>query len=105
VPPDRIVALTAPAGTTETELRLDHQAALAEDYHRVILVTSPPHTRRVKLIWSRQSPGHLEAIVRAAKSEDFTMEEWWHKRRAAEILLHEYLGILAFLLGVSSLMR
>jgi uncharacterized SAM-binding protein YcdF (DUF218 family) len=106
VPPDRIVALTAVARTTETELHLDHQAALADGYHRVILMTSPPHTRRVKLIWSRQSrASHLEAIVRAAESEDFTTEEWWRKRRAAEILLHEYLGILAFLLGVSSLMR
>jgi uncharacterized SAM-binding protein YcdF (DUF218 family) len=106
VPPDRIVALTAPARTTETELHLDHQAALADGYHRVILVTSPPHTRRVKLIWSRQSrASHLEAIVRAAESDDFATEEWWRKRRAAEILLHEYLGILAFLLGVSSLMQ
>ena len=106
VPPNRIVALAAPARTTETELHLDHQAALADGYRRVILVTSPPHTRRVKLIWWRQSrASHLEAIVRAAENEDFTTEEWWRKRRAAEILLHEYLGILAILLGVSSLMR
>jgi uncharacterized SAM-binding protein YcdF (DUF218 family) len=106
VPSDRIVALTVAARITEAELHLVQQAALADGYHRVILVTSPPHTRRVKLIWSRQSrTSHIEGIVRAAGSEDFTTEEWWRKRRSAELLLHEYLGILAILLGVSSLMR
>lgn len=106
VPPGRIVALTVAARITEAELHLVHEAALADGYHRVILVTSPPHTRRVKLIWSRQSgTSHIEGIIRAAGSEDFTTEQWWRKRRAAELLLHEYIGILAILLGVSWLMR
>jgi uncharacterized SAM-binding protein YcdF (DUF218 family) len=106
VPPDRIIALRTSARTTEPELGLVHRAALAAGYARVILVTSPHHTRRVKLIWSRESRNnHVSGIVVAAAREDFTMEDWWKQRRAAEALLHEYLGITAILLGVSQFMR
>ena len=106
VPPDRITSLAVPVTTTEPELRLVHQAARADGYRRVILVTSPPHTRRVQLIWSRESRGsHIEGLVAAAPNDDFAVDGWWRRRRAAEAVLHEYLGLLAIYLGISPLMR
>ena len=58
----------------------------------------------MKLIWSRQAPGGPEGIVVPAR-EDFPFDDWWRRRRAAESVLHEYLGLLAIALGISHLLR
>jgi uncharacterized SAM-binding protein YcdF (DUF218 family) len=100
VPRDRIVAVPEPSRNTESELRLVHELARGRGYRRVILVTSPPHSRRVQVIWSRQSADdHIEGLVAPAPDEDFAVDGWWHNRGAAESVLHEYLGILAIYLG------
>ncbi len=105
VPRDRIVAVPEPSTNTESELDLDHKLARARGYGRVILVTSPQHTRRVHIIWSRASADdHLEGLVVPAPNSDFSVNDWWRNRGAAEAVLHEYLGILAIELGVSHLM-
>lgn len=106
VPPDRILSLEVAVKTTEPELAVVHDVARAGRYRRVILVTSPPHTRRVKLIWSRESgKSHIEGLVVAAPTSEFAVDDWWRRRRAAEALLHEYLGLLAIYLGISPLLR
>jgi uncharacterized SAM-binding protein YcdF (DUF218 family) len=104
VPPDQIIAIPDISRTTEPELALVRDAANARGYRRLILVSSPEHTRRVKIIWSRQASGGPEAIVVPAR-EPFPFESWWRDRRAAESVLHEYLGHLVIALGISHLFR
>ncbi len=101
VPAAAIVALGEPVRITETELRLVRETAQARGYGRVILITSPLHTRRVRLIWSREAQGRIEGLVVGARGEEFTVDGWWRRRRMAEAVLHEYLGLLAIYLGVS----
>jgi uncharacterized SAM-binding protein YcdF (DUF218 family) len=101
VPTEAIVALSLPVNTTEEELKLVAEAARARGWRRVILVTSPQHSRRVKLVWTRQASGGIEGLVAIVKEDDFPEEGWWWKRRYAEAVLHEYLGLAAIYLGVS----
>jgi uncharacterized SAM-binding protein YcdF (DUF218 family) len=102
VPAAAIVALGEPVRITETELRLVRETAQARGYRRVILVTSPLHTRRVRLIWAREARGQIEGlVVGARRGEEFAVDGWWRHRRMAEGVLHEYLGLLAIYLGVS----
>jgi uncharacterized SAM-binding protein YcdF (DUF218 family) len=102
VPVDAIVALAVPVKTTEAELKLVAETARAQGWRRVILVTSPQHSRRVKLVWSREAAGKIEGLVALAEGDDdFPGEGWWWKRRDAEAVLHEYLGLAAIYLGVS----
>ncbi len=101
VPPTAIVALSPPVKTTEAELKLVAETARARGWRRVILVTSPRHSRRVKLVWSREAAGKVEGLVALAKDDEFPGEGWWWKRRDAEAVLHEYLGLAAIYLGVS----
>ena len=101
VPPDRIVAVGQAESITETELRTVGRLAREAGYRSVILVTSPWHTRRVKLIWSREAPADLRGVVAATRREPADGAEWWRQRRAAEELLHEYLGLAAIKLGIS----
>lgn len=101
VPPDAIVALSVPVKTTETELRLVAETVRARGWRRIILVTSPHHSRRVKLVWTREAPVGIEALIAIVKEDDFLGGSWWRKRRQAEAVLHEYLGLAAIYLGAS----
>ena len=101
VPPGAIVALSVPAKTTEAELRLVAEAARARGWRRIILVTSPEHSRRVKLVWTREAFVGIEGLVALVKEDDFPGDGWWRKRRQAEAVLHEYLGLAALYLGLS----
>jgi uncharacterized SAM-binding protein YcdF (DUF218 family) len=105
VPAQAIVALPQPVKTTEAELKVVGELARSRGWRRVILVTSPQHSRRVKLVWSRQAPADIQSIVRIAQDDDFLDGDWWRQRRAAEAVLHEYLGLAAIYLGISPLLR
>ena len=84
-----------------TPRELVAEAARARGWRRIILVTSPQHSRRVKLVWTRESSGSVEGLVALVKEDEFPGDGWWWKRRQAEAVLHEYLGIAAIYLGVS----
>ena len=105
VPSQVIVALPTPVKTTEAELRIVGEAARARGWRRVILVTSPQHSRRVKLVWSREAPAGIEGLVRVVAEDKFLDGDWWHKRRQAEAVLHEYLGLAALYLHISHYLR
>ncbi len=105
VPRDAIVTLDQPVEITETELRAVAAAARDRGWRRVILVTSAFHARRVRLIWRRESGGAIEGRLAAVPDECSGGDAWWRRRRCSEAVLHEYLGLLALYLHISSLMR
>jgi len=105
VPPTALVLLREPVEITETELRLVGLVAQEQGWRRVILVTSPQHSRRVRLVWGRQAPAGIEALVTLAPEDGFEVDGWWRKRREAEAVLHEYLGLAALYLRISPYFR
>ena len=105
VPRDAIVPLDQPVEITETELRAVAAAARDRGWRRLILVTSSLHARRVQLIWRRESGGTIEGRLAVVPDECPAGDTWWRRRRCSEAVLHEYLGLLALYLHISSLMR
>jgi uncharacterized SAM-binding protein YcdF (DUF218 family) len=105
VPREAIVTLDQPVEITETELRGVLAAAKARGWHRLTLVTNASHSRRVRLIWSRQAAGAVDASIAVVDDDCSGRDGWWRHRRCSEAVLHEYLGLLALYLNVSSLMR
>jgi uncharacterized SAM-binding protein YcdF (DUF218 family) len=105
VPRDAIITLDQPVEITETELRAVAVAARDRGWRRLILVTSPFHARRVQLIWRRESGGAIEGRLAPVPDECAAGNTWWRRRRCSESVLHEYLGLLALYLHISSLMR
>ena len=101
VPAAAVVALEDPVRITEEEVRVVQREARARKWRRLILVTSPEHTRRVKTIWYRRGNGDMEIIVRPSPYSRAPADGWWRDRRMAETVLHEYLGLAALYLGVS----
>ena len=105
VPREALVTLDQPVEITEAELRGVVAAAKARGWHRVTLVTNAFHSRRVRLIWSRQAAGAVDASIAVVDDECSGQDGWWRYRRCSEAVLHEYLGLLALYLNISSMMR
>ena len=98
VPDGAIVRIADVADNTEQELVLDFQLARSRGFRRVILVTSPEHTRRVKIIW-RRFDDRVQGLVYPTPWERFPAARWWRSRRALERTAHEVFGLLNLSLG------
>jgi uncharacterized SAM-binding protein YcdF (DUF218 family) len=61
---------------------------------RVIIVTSPQHTRRVRALWNRLAGTGLQASVRAAFEDPYDASHWWRNSRDALSVVREFLGLL-----------
>ena len=105
VPRSAIITLPEPVEITETEVRTVVAEARAHGWRRVTLVTTALHARRVKLIWGREAGSTIEAGMAVVHNECSAEDGWWRRRRCSEAVLHEYLGLLALYLHVSSFMR
>jgi uncharacterized SAM-binding protein YcdF (DUF218 family) len=60
----------------------------------VIIVTSPQHTRRVKVLWRKLVGDHPTAIVRAAFQDPFDKDHWWHNTRDTYSVVREWMGLM-----------
>jgi uncharacterized SAM-binding protein YcdF (DUF218 family) len=80
----------------DTEQELDE---IAGELHSdrmttAIIVTSPPHTRRVRVLWRHLATRNLHAIVRAAHEDPYDANHWWRNTRDALSVTREMLGLL-----------
>ena len=66
VPADSVRVLDHPIENTEEEVREISETLRHSNFHHVILVTSKPHTRRVRAIWRRR-PFICWASARASR--------------------------------------
>ena len=94
VPQSAILIL--PEAVVNTEQEVDEVAALMRKRGdaEVIIVTSPQHTRRVAALWRKLAGHGLHAIVRAAPSDPFNADHWWHNTRDTFAVFREILGLV-----------
>ena len=93
VPADAIRILMDPAANTEQEVDEIARDLRRDDAHAVIIVTSKPHTRRVRLIWDKRVGNDPRAIVRYASDDTFDPSHWWRSTSDALDVVREVLGI------------
>lgn len=94
VPAGSIHVLDPPIVNTADEMRVISQALQRENDRSLILVTSKPHTRRVRLLWRKLAPGDCRAMVRAASEDPFDGRHWWRNSGDALDVVREVLGIM-----------
>ena len=99
VPETAIVRLERIVENTEEELQVDCDYARARGFRRVIIVSSPYHTRRIRVIWRSRFEAEIPAIVRVTRYEPVDPARWWRSRRSLEEISHEVFGVANFLLG------
>jgi uncharacterized SAM-binding protein YcdF (DUF218 family) len=94
VPEAAIQTLPPEIVNTAEEERAIIQQMQSARLHRVIIVTSPPHTRRVRALWRRLAPAGLALIVRPAGGDEFDADHWWRTTTDALSVVREILGLL-----------
>jgi len=59
---------------------------------KVIIVTSPPHTRRVRTLWKRLVARQNQVIFRVAFEDPFDADHWWRNTRGTFSVVREIMG-------------
>jgi len=93
VPPDAIRIFEDPAANTEEEVDEIARDCRRDNAHVVIIVTSKPHTRRVRLIWNRRVGNDPRAIVRYVSDDSYDPAHWWRSTSDALDVVREVLGV------------
>lgn len=94
VPAGAIRVLEPPILNTGDEIVAINSALGATPLHIVIIVTTKPHTRRVRTLWRLLTRDQSRAIVRAASGDSFDAGHWWRNTRDALDVVREVLGLM-----------
>jgi uncharacterized SAM-binding protein YcdF (DUF218 family) len=91
-----------PQSIVNTEQEVEEITREMEDRgkKKVIIVTSPPHTRRVRALWKNLAGPQNQAIVRAAFEDPFDADHWWRNTRDTYSVIREMLGLLNAWIGL-----
>jgi len=90
VPPTAITVLPERANSTESEARNLAAFVCRDGLQSLVVVTSPWHTRRTRLLLRRALPAGVRLSVRPAPAAAFPAARWWSERWAAKHVLTEY---------------
>jgi uncharacterized SAM-binding protein YcdF (DUF218 family) len=94
VSPDSIRILDHPDANTEAEVRQVAGDLRNSQLHSVIVVTSKPHTRRVRTIWLKLVGPEPRLIGRYPQDDIYDGAHWWRHTRDGLDVAHETLGLL-----------
>ena len=94
VPVTAIRVLSRPAQNTAEEVRVIAVELQRVGGGQVILVTSKPHSRRVRATWRALFGDTPHAIVRYAASDLYDAQRWWRHTRDALAVSREVFGLL-----------
>lgn len=94
VPGARIRLLLPRARNTAGEVGIVGEALRRAGATRVIIVTSPPHVRRVRASWRSLAGNGLAAVVRGTGADPFDPARWWATSTDALAVAREVLGLL-----------
>ena len=94
VPEAAVLVFPQPIVDTEQEVEETAREMRSENKGTAIIVTSPQHTRRVRVLWRELAGPNLRAIVRGAPEDPFDADHWWRNTRDAFFVVREILGLL-----------
>jgi uncharacterized SAM-binding protein YcdF (DUF218 family) len=94
VPPDAIRILERPDENTEAEVRQIVEDLRTLKFHSAIIVTSKPHTRRVRTIWRKLVGSDPRLIVHYAPDDTYDGAHWWRHTQDGLDVVRETLGLL-----------
>jgi uncharacterized SAM-binding protein YcdF (DUF218 family) len=85
---------------TEQEVHEVSSLLARQEKKSAILVTSMPHTRRVRLLWGTLTPKNQTSIVRGSPDDRFDANRWWRNTHDMFSVVREMLGLLNARLGL-----
>jgi uncharacterized SAM-binding protein YcdF (DUF218 family) len=98
--PEGAVMLDTRSSNSGEEAAFGLQLAKARGWKRVLVVSDPPHMRRLAMIWGRAFEGSgVEFVLVASKSRWWEPGRWWRSRRSAQYVIMEYTKLAYTLLS------
>ena len=94
VPGSAIRVLPGTILDTEQEIEEVALQMKREGKKTAIIVTSPEHTRRVRVLWRRIAGRDITAVVHGAQQDPFDADHWWRDTRDTYAVVREILGLL-----------
>lgn len=93
VPEDAIV-LDSTSSNSEEEAAFGLRLAKARGWKRVMVVSDPPHMRRLQLLWERAFAGSgIEFVLVASRPRWWLPGRWWGSRKSAQFVVQEYIKL------------
>lgn len=99
VPRAAIHIFDRPSTDTLNEFELLRDELRTRGGDKIIVVTSPVHTRRARIIWRTVIGNQAQAIVRYDTSEPTDPAHWWRTTADIQYVVHEVLGLIDCYLG------
>jgi len=85
------------ANRTYEEALVTRQVVEQGAYHSVIVVTSPYHLRRVRMIFNKMfANAGIRLTFYPSRNKAFSMDNWWKTNRGRKAVIHEYLGLIYY---------
>jgi uncharacterized SAM-binding protein YcdF (DUF218 family) len=101
IPADAVTVLPGGVDNTAHEAAVVARTLSGTGRARLIIVTSPYHTRRAGVAFRRALAGaHVAVIVRATRFSKSDPSRWWRRREDVRYVLNELPKLLAYALGV-----
>ncbi len=94
VPAGAIRVLDTPVRNTLEEMKLVRRELTRVGGRSVIIVTSKPHSRRVRTTWRAVTTEGLSAIVRYPGEDPYDAAHWWRNSRDALAVSREVFGLI-----------
>jgi uncharacterized SAM-binding protein YcdF (DUF218 family) len=94
VPQAAVRILPDPVVNTEQEVQEIGREMRRGGKTKVIIVTSPQHTRRVKALWKNLVGEPPNALVHGAPEDPFDPNHWWGNTRDILSVVRETLGLM-----------
>jgi uncharacterized SAM-binding protein YcdF (DUF218 family) len=98
VPRSAILIGERPSGSTAGEASLVRELLAREGYRSIILVTSPTHSRRSFLTFSKILGSDVRIQMVPSPYSSFNPEDWWKQRKYARGVLWEYQKLVYYYL-------
>jgi uncharacterized SAM-binding protein YcdF (DUF218 family) len=100
VPESAIRILPEVIENTEQEVQAATSEMRKNGDSRIIIVTSPEHSRRVRILWTKIAGKYPYATIHGSPQDPFDPDHWWRHTQDALSVVREYLGLLNAWVGL-----
>ncbi len=92
--PEAAIVLDSASANSEEEAAFGMRLAKARGWKRVLVVSDPPHMRRLALLWGRAFAGSgVEFVLVPSRPRWWDAGRWWASRKSAQFVVQEYVKL------------
>lgn len=100
VPHQDIIQITTVISTTYQEVHVLRQLAEQREWRSLVVVTSPSHTRRARMMLHHIFAGQdIQITVRPVADHWYTPDTWWTRQDGLRETTNEYIKLVVYALG------